>query len=93
MFIVKDYSSWIKVCNNCTCKNQFGLSDGEPSLDDCKDLCKNDDNCKGVEYTERSDGARFCLGCTTPDDYYVWDELNDVMVSIYKTGISNTGIS
>ena len=84
-FIVQDFSSWIKVCDNCVCKNYLELTDMEVSLEDCKDFCKNDDNCKGVNYEERVDGLRVCSGCTTPDDYYTMPEFDDHRVSIYKT--------
>ena len=57
----------------------------EISLEDCKDFCRNDNNCKGVQYQEDVDGARFCLGCTTPDDYYEQPEHPGFRVSIYKT--------
>ena len=56
----------------------------EFSLEGCKDFCKNDNNCEGVQYDERPGGVGICLGCATPDDYYTQPGSDDHMVSIYK---------
>ena len=59
----------------------------EFSLEGCKDFCKNDNNCEGVQYDERPGGVGICQVCTTPDDYYAHPDPapDDLRVSIYKT--------
>ena len=87
--ILKVSSSWIKVCDDCTCRNwENYLTNDEVTLEECKTICKNYYGCEGVEYALRDDGATLCKECLNPEDYDSADDgPDDLMVSIYKSSI------